>query len=57
MLQAGRLQIRDSIKSLNFSFYLILPAALGSRVYSASNRTGYQKKKENVSGDQSSAGM
>jgi hypothetical protein len=29
-----------------FSVYLILPAALGSRVYSTSNRNEYQKKKK-----------
>jgi hypothetical protein len=31
------------------SIYLILPAALGPRVYSASNRNEYQKRKNNVS--------
>jgi hypothetical protein len=29
--------------------YLILPAALGPRVYSASNRNEYQKQKNNIS--------
>jgi hypothetical protein len=29
--------------------YLILPAALGLEVYSASNRNEYQKQKNNVS--------
>jgi hypothetical protein len=33
-----------------FSIYLILPAALGLRVYSPSNRNEYQKQKNNVSG-------
>jgi hypothetical protein len=33
-----------------FSIYLILPAALGPGVYSASNRNEYQKQKNNVSG-------
>jgi hypothetical protein len=33
-----------------FLVYLILPAALGPGVYSASNRNGYQKQKNNVSG-------
>jgi hypothetical protein len=33
-----------------FSIYLILPAALGLGVHSASNRNGYQKQK-NVSGE------
>jgi hypothetical protein len=32
-----------------FSIYLILPAALGPRVYLASNRNEYQKRKNNVS--------
>jgi hypothetical protein len=35
-----------------FSIYLILPAALGPGVYSASNRNEYQKQKNNhVSGE------
>jgi hypothetical protein len=34
-----------------FSVYLILPAALGPEVYSASNRNEYQKHKNNVSGE------
>jgi hypothetical protein len=36
-----------------FSIYLILPAALGSGVYSASNKNVYkkQKNKHNVSGE------
>jgi hypothetical protein len=33
-----------------FSIYLILPAALGPGVYSASNKNEYQKQKNNVSG-------
>jgi hypothetical protein len=32
-----------------FSIYLILPAALGPGVHSASNRKEYQKQKNNVS--------
>jgi hypothetical protein len=32
------------------SIYLILPAAIGPRVYSASNINEYQKQKNNVSG-------
>jgi hypothetical protein len=32
-----------------FSIYLILPAALGPGVYSASKRNEYQKQKNNVS--------
>jgi hypothetical protein len=39
-----------------FSIYLILLAALGPGVYSASNRNEYQKWKNNVSGEQSVAG-
>jgi hypothetical protein len=36
--------------------YLILPAALSLGVYSASNRNEYQKQKNNVSGEYSTAG-
>jgi hypothetical protein len=32
-----------------FSIYLILPAALGPGVYSASNRNEYQKQKNDIS--------
>jgi hypothetical protein len=39
-----------------FSIYLILSAAIGPGVYSASNRNEYQKQK-NVSGEQSAAGV
>jgi hypothetical protein len=38
------------------SIYLILPAGLGSGVYSAPNRNEYQKQKNIVSGEQSTAG-
>jgi hypothetical protein len=38
------------------SIYLILPEALGLRVYSASNRNEYQKQKKNVSGKLSVVG-
>jgi hypothetical protein len=38
-----------------FPVYLILPAALGPGVQSASNRNEYQKHKNNVSGEQSAA--
>jgi hypothetical protein len=31
-----------------FSIYIILPAALGSEVYSACNRNEYQKQKNNT---------
>jgi hypothetical protein len=33
-----------------FSTYIIFPAALDTGVYSVSNRNGYQKQKNNVSG-------
>jgi hypothetical protein len=39
------------------SIYLILLAALGPGVHSASNRNKYQKQKNNVSGEQSEAGV
>jgi hypothetical protein len=35
---------------VNFLIYLILPAAVGSRVHSVSNRDEYQKQKNNISG-------
>jgi hypothetical protein len=35
----------DEVKAF-FSIYLILPAALGSGVYAASNRNEYQKQKK-----------
>jgi hypothetical protein len=50
MIQAGRSQVRDPIDEF-FSIYLILPAALGPGVHSASNRNEYQKQKNNVSGE------
>jgi hypothetical protein len=34
-----------------FSIYQILPAALGTGVYSASNRNEYQKQKNDFSGE------
>jgi hypothetical protein len=40
---------------LDFTIYLILPAALGPGVY-FSKRNEYQKQKNNVSGEQSVAG-
>jgi hypothetical protein len=40
-----------------FSVHLILPAALGPGVYSASNRIEYQKQTNNVSREQSAAGV
>jgi hypothetical protein len=49
---------RDPMRRKIFFFliYLILPAALGPEVYSATNRNEYHKQKNNVSGDQSAAG-
>jgi hypothetical protein len=46
MLQTG-----FSMRSLDFSIDLILPAALGPEHYSASNRNKHQKQKNNVSGE------
>jgi hypothetical protein len=42
--------ISDEVNEF-FSIYLIIPAALGSGVDSASNRNEYQKQKNNVSGE------
>jgi hypothetical protein len=41
---------------MDFSIYLILPAALGLGVYSASNRNDYHKQKNNISEEWSEAG-
>jgi hypothetical protein len=49
MLQAGMPWVRDPMRWMNFTIYLILPAAQGPGVYSASNREEYQKQKNNVS--------
>jgi hypothetical protein len=38
-------------KLIYFSILLILPAALGPGIHSASNRNDYQKQKNNVSGE------
>jgi hypothetical protein len=57
MLQAGRSRVRDPMRWMNFiSIYLILLAALGPGLYSASNRNEYQEQKNNVSGEWSVAG-
>jgi hypothetical protein len=40
----------NSSFDVNGLIYLILPAALGPRVYSASNRNEYQKERNYVSG-------
>jgi hypothetical protein len=52
MLKAGRSRGSrpDDVNEV-FSIYLILLAALGPGVYSASNRNQYQKQKNNVSGE------
>jgi hypothetical protein len=44
----------DEVNDL-FSIYVILPAALGPGIHSASNRNERQKQKNNVSGEQSAA--
>jgi hypothetical protein len=50
MLQAARSRVRVPTMSLIFfSIYLILPAALGPGVHSASARNEYQKQKNIVS--------
>jgi hypothetical protein len=51
MLQAGRSRFRVPTRLLNFfSIYLILSAALGPGVYSASNKNEYQKQKKIIYG-------
>jgi hypothetical protein len=40
-----------------FSIFIVLLAALGPEVYSASNRNEYQKQTNNVSGEQSMASV
>jgi hypothetical protein len=51
MLQTGRSRFRDPISMICFSVCLILPAALGPGVYSASNNNEYHKHNNNVSGE------
>jgi hypothetical protein len=46
----------DEVNDFFFLVYLILPAALVPGVHSASNRNEYQKQKNNVSGEYSTAG-
>jgi hypothetical protein len=50
VLQAGRSQVRNPMRSINVLIYLILPTVLGPGVYSASNRNEYHRQKNNVSG-------
>jgi hypothetical protein len=51
VVEVGRLKARDPLRSRSFSIYLILPAALGPRVYPASNRNECHIEKKNVSGE------
>jgi hypothetical protein len=51
MVQVGRLRVRDPMRQFFFLIYVIIPAALGAVVHSASNRNEYQKQKNNVSGE------
>jgi hypothetical protein len=46
----GRTGLRPD-EVIEFSIYLILPAALSPGVHLASNRNEYQRKKNNVSGE------
>jgi hypothetical protein len=39
------------MRSIIVSIYLLLPPALGTRVYSASNINEYQKQENNVLGE------
>jgi hypothetical protein len=50
MLQAGRSRV-SPVEVTDFAIDLILPAALGPGVYSASNRNEHQKQKYNVSAE------
>jgi hypothetical protein len=43
MLQAGLSRVGFPMRSLHFSVFLTLPAALGPRDYSASSRNEYQE--------------
>jgi hypothetical protein len=52
MLEAERSWVPDPMSRMNFfSLYLILPAALGPGVHSASNRNEYHTQENNVSGE------
>jgi hypothetical protein len=50
-LTALTTMLRDPMRWMNVSIYLIHPASLGPRLYSASNRNEYQKQTNNVSGE------
>jgi hypothetical protein len=50
MLQAGRLRVWFPTRSLDFSIYLILSAALWAWVDSASNRNEYQESSWGIKG-------
>jgi hypothetical protein len=52
---SGRSRVRDPMRWIS-SIYLILLAALGPGVYSASNRNEYQKQKNNIPWEKSAAG-
>jgi hypothetical protein len=45
MLQAGRSQVRDLMRRMVLSIYLIPLSALCPEDYSASNRNEYQREK------------
>jgi hypothetical protein len=51
MLQAGKSQVRDPMKSLNFSNLHNPSSRTSPGVYSSSIRNEYQKQKNNVSGE------
>jgi hypothetical protein len=51
MLQGRMSRVRDPMRRMNFSIYLILQAALGPGLYSTRKRNEYQKQKSNVSGE------
>jgi hypothetical protein len=48
MPRGGRSRVRNAMRSIIFSTYLIFPAILVSEVYSSSNRNEYQKQRNNV---------
>jgi hypothetical protein len=51
ILQAIRSWVWNLMRALNFLVYLILPSALATGVYLASNRNEYQNEKKNVYGE------